>query len=61
MNEYIFDNGFKDIIKNNVGSYGLVKNDVNDINFDFFKISNGGVLGLNQTIIINEGVADILI
>jgi len=55
--KFIFEDGWNEAIKNNTISYGIVKNSLLDEDFNFLKITDGGFVGSNRTLQINDGVA----
>ncbi len=53
--DFIFEEGWEEIIKNKIGSFGVVKNNKIDQGFNNFKISQGTSLNGEPTIVVNEG------
>ena len=56
LNDFIFQDGFIQLLKDNILSFGIIKNNY-DYNFDAFKASQGQFVNLNPTITFNLGRA----
>lgn len=55
FNDFIFEDAVSDVIKNNVGGWGIVKNNKFDPNFTAFKMSQGSAIGGKPTVVVQGG------
>lgn len=57
FNEFIFENGWEEIVRQKTESWGIVKNDILDYDFNSFRISQSTPISGNATIQIQTGTA----
>lgn len=57
FNKFIFEEGWEDAIKRNVGSFGVVKNSILDPNFNQFRVTQGSPIDGQPTISVAKGHA----
>ena len=57
FNEFVFEKGWQEMIKNNAGSFGVIKNEKLDPAFSDFEITQGSPLDGEPTIVVNKGIA----
>lgn len=57
LSSFIFEDGWEEMIKNKIGSFGVLKNTKIDPDFTNFKITQGNFLSGNPTIVVDNGTA----
>ncbi len=57
FSNFIFENGWEEIVKNKIGSFGVLKNTKLDTNFSNFQITQGNPINGEPTIVVANGYA----